>query len=476
MAVAHENGVLPDSGPPRLGEILLERGLLTEEQLAYALGEGQRTGEPIGEVIVRLGFAVPATIAQALATQHGGPMKSEYGYAVGFAPPNTAPVAPVAPPPIAPGPSLTPPPNAPGLALRTVPIAPVADPVEQQSEPQYQQVESIAQPVEQPVVQQVEIPAQPVEQPDVQSAEIPAQPVAQPVVQQVETAQPVEVVTQTIEVVAPEPDPEIARLQAHVEAVAGDLDAARRETRDVAAERSALAIELEAARARNAELEPAAADAAAAQAEVERVALEGAALIAGLEQRLGELEGAAARSSELEASLEAAREQVALNENEAAALDAARGAIAVQNAELARQVGELQAAAAQESAARAADIERSNAEASQRSAEADLLIAEAEARIAELEIERDELLQASRVSEQPAERETPRYADSTSHLLFVAHHGGYHLVERDGPAPVAGTTFELGAENGTVSTYVVSRVGASPLPGRRSACAYVSAV
>ncbi len=68
------------NGAP-LGQILVERGLISEEQLAYALAEGQRTGEPIGVVIVRLGFAHSATIAQALATQAGGPTKSEYGYA-----------------------------------------------------------------------------------------------------------------------------------------------------------------------------------------------------------------------------------------------------------------------------------------------------------------------------------------------------------------------------------------------------------
>jgi predicted nuclease with TOPRIM domain len=444
MAVAHENGVLPDSNPPRLGEILLERGLLSEEQLAYALGEGQRTGEPIGEVIVRLGFAVPATIAQALATQHGGPMKSEYGYAVGFAPPNAIPAAPVAPPPLAPGLGVTSPTDAPGSALRTVPVTPVVEPVEQQQEPVFQAVE--------PVVQPVEISVQPVEIP----------------------AHPVEVVTQPE--MAPELDPEVARLQTQVEELAGDLDAARRETRAVAAERSALAIELEASRTRNAELEPVAADAAAARAELERVALESAARIAELDQRLGELDGAAARNSELEASLEAVREQAARNENESAALDAARGAIAVQNAELARRLGELEAEAAEESAARVADLNRINAETSQRSAEAEQRIAQAETRIAELEAERDQLLHAARVSEQPAERVTAEFASCTSHLLFVAHHGGYHLVERDGPPPAAGTTFELGAEDGAVSTYVVSRVGASPLPGRRSACAYVSAV
>jgi len=85
----------PGNGVP-LGQILVERGLISDEQLQYALAEGQRTGEPIGVVIVRLGFAQPASIAQALATQAGGPTKSEYGYAVGFAPP------PVAEPPVTP--------------------------------------------------------------------------------------------------------------------------------------------------------------------------------------------------------------------------------------------------------------------------------------------------------------------------------------------------------------------------------------
>src|ERR1022692_201606 len=84
MAAAPDNGTLRPPGPPPLGAILVQRGLLTEEQLAAALAENKRTGEPTGEIIVRLGFATAATIAQALATQHGRPLKTEYGYAVGF--------------------------------------------------------------------------------------------------------------------------------------------------------------------------------------------------------------------------------------------------------------------------------------------------------------------------------------------------------------------------------------------------------
>ncbi len=103
MAAAPDNGMLRPPGPPPLGAILVQRGLLTEEQLAAALAENKRTGEPTGEIIVRLGFATAATIAQALATQHGGPLKTEYGYAVGFG--GAAPAGPVGPPPVSPVPA-----------------------------------------------------------------------------------------------------------------------------------------------------------------------------------------------------------------------------------------------------------------------------------------------------------------------------------------------------------------------------------
>jgi hypothetical protein len=47
-----------------------------------ALAEQARSGEKLGEVIVRLGFTVGPTVGLGLAAQHGGPLKTEYGYAV----------------------------------------------------------------------------------------------------------------------------------------------------------------------------------------------------------------------------------------------------------------------------------------------------------------------------------------------------------------------------------------------------------
>jgi len=81
---------------PKLGEVLLQHGIVTAEQLAVALAEQQKTSRPIGEIIVELGFAPGPIVAQALATQRGGMVKTEYGYATGF---TTTAAQPPPPPP-----------------------------------------------------------------------------------------------------------------------------------------------------------------------------------------------------------------------------------------------------------------------------------------------------------------------------------------------------------------------------------------
>ena len=69
---------------PKLGEVLLQHGVVNADQLALALAEQQQTGRPLGEIIVEHGFAPGPIVAQALATQRGGMVKTEYGYATGF--------------------------------------------------------------------------------------------------------------------------------------------------------------------------------------------------------------------------------------------------------------------------------------------------------------------------------------------------------------------------------------------------------
>jgi hypothetical protein len=69
---------------PQIGRILIAAGLLTEEQLAQALEEQERTGKRLGEIIVQRGFISGPALANALAEQHGGVLKTEYGFASGL--------------------------------------------------------------------------------------------------------------------------------------------------------------------------------------------------------------------------------------------------------------------------------------------------------------------------------------------------------------------------------------------------------
>ncbi len=58
----------------RLGDYLRERGIVTDEQLDAAALEARRTGERIGEALVRLGFLSPDDLTAALARQEDIPL------------------------------------------------------------------------------------------------------------------------------------------------------------------------------------------------------------------------------------------------------------------------------------------------------------------------------------------------------------------------------------------------------------------
>jgi len=57
--------------PKPLGEILVDKGIITKDQLNTALEKQAEQGGLIGEVIVALGFATEEAIAQCLAHQFG---------------------------------------------------------------------------------------------------------------------------------------------------------------------------------------------------------------------------------------------------------------------------------------------------------------------------------------------------------------------------------------------------------------------
>ena len=57
----------------QLGELLIERGVITKEHLEKALHTQKEKGGLIGEVLVSLGFTNEEEIAQALTVQYGFP-------------------------------------------------------------------------------------------------------------------------------------------------------------------------------------------------------------------------------------------------------------------------------------------------------------------------------------------------------------------------------------------------------------------
>jgi MSHA biogenesis protein MshE len=53
----------------RLGDLLIQQGLLTDEQLRFALDEQKRSGRKLGRIVVESGFVTEEAISQALAKQ-----------------------------------------------------------------------------------------------------------------------------------------------------------------------------------------------------------------------------------------------------------------------------------------------------------------------------------------------------------------------------------------------------------------------
>lgn len=62
-------------GKPRLGEALLQRGLITKEQLEHALLEQKRSNERLGRVLMRLGYVSEEDVLRFLSDQLGMPFK-----------------------------------------------------------------------------------------------------------------------------------------------------------------------------------------------------------------------------------------------------------------------------------------------------------------------------------------------------------------------------------------------------------------
>ena len=67
-----------------LGRLLVERGLLSADELELALAKQLQTGQRLGETIVESGFVSGPELASALAAQYGIELTTEKGFGTGL--------------------------------------------------------------------------------------------------------------------------------------------------------------------------------------------------------------------------------------------------------------------------------------------------------------------------------------------------------------------------------------------------------
>jgi len=67
-----------------LGRLLVEQGLLSEDELERALDEQVTTGRRLGETLIDLGFVSHAALSRALTEQYGIEPKAETGFGTGL--------------------------------------------------------------------------------------------------------------------------------------------------------------------------------------------------------------------------------------------------------------------------------------------------------------------------------------------------------------------------------------------------------
>jgi len=67
-----------------LGRLLVEQGLISEDELERSLAEQASTGRPLGETLVELGFVSGPALSRALAAQYGLELITEAGFGTGL--------------------------------------------------------------------------------------------------------------------------------------------------------------------------------------------------------------------------------------------------------------------------------------------------------------------------------------------------------------------------------------------------------
>jgi DNA repair exonuclease SbcCD ATPase subunit len=421
----------PPTAQEPLGTLLVKRGLLTDEQLSEALAEQKASGEPLGKIVVARGFASPATIAQALATQHGGVLKTEYGFATGFGtalqPPTT-----VAAPPVSAGRAAAP---AAGAA-RTGGAPRPADSLREELAHAAAETEKLRADNERLAQLRSDLERRVAAESQRAAAlerELTAAKEAGPA--------------------SGGADRELEKQLAHevrrastLEAEVAARDAAIEDFRKTGegwkkalAERDEAITSLVAARDEAlAKLkEGSAPDVAGLEAELEKLRAEREEVQAHLQQ--------APDVAKLEAELDELR---AARDEALAQFRATKGELAARDARIPELTRERDGALA-----RVKELE-------QALAVGDEVVAARDAAIEALKTKEAELAQPK--------PEPARFAGADRHLLFFCGAEGWELVERSGPPPAPGDRVEV-----TGGSKIVARIAASPAPGSDLPCAFL---
>ena len=55
----------------RIGDLLKDEGIITDQEIGLSLKEQRATGERVGDILLRLGLVTQTELAQAVAKQSG---------------------------------------------------------------------------------------------------------------------------------------------------------------------------------------------------------------------------------------------------------------------------------------------------------------------------------------------------------------------------------------------------------------------
>ena len=447
-----------------LGRLLVEQGLLTDDELERALVLQQATGKRLGETIVELGFVSGPDLASALATQYGIELTVETGFGTGLRAQiqrrheNDRGI-----------------PGPPALSIVETPAAEPED-YSRAVEGDQAEVDGAAEAL---LLRQLEEQWARLAAAEEALAESEREIGALRHERDHRRKQAVRLVgrVRDRERQLELPQQELEDLGRAAEEQRGEIERLTDDakTRDAEIERLTRDV-----KERNAEIERLAGEAKSRNAEIDR-------LTHDVEERTNEIDrltsDAKNRSAEIDRLVGKAKERHV--EIERLTHDAKD-----RNAEIERLTHDAEnrdtgiERITDEANGRKAEIERLTNEVANRNAEIERLtgdVAGCDAEIERLRRESERLrAQATRFAtrlrepvSQQSDLRAPAPAPS-SHLVFVQLGDGYELVESDGPPPPLHTLLEL--PQFSEAEFVVTRLGHSPLPADARSCIFVQRV